>query len=96
MRFIARGILCIAVAAALLLAAAPAAAQTTGNIEGTVTDQSGGALPGVTVELSSPNLQGTRVATTGNDGRFRFISLPPGTYKVTGNLSGFGTVEKTA
>ncbi|HKF44037.1 MAG TPA: TonB-dependent receptor, partial [Thermoanaerobaculia bacterium] len=96
MRFVARGILCIAVAAAFLLAAAPAAAQTTGNIEGTVTDQSGGALPGVTVELSSPNLQGTRVATTGNDGRFRFISLPPGTYKVTGNLSGFGTVEKTA
>ena len=95
MRFV-RGFLFIAVAGAFLLAAAPAMAQTTGNIEGAVTDQSGGALPGVTVELSSPNLQGTRSATTGNDGRYRFISLPPGQYKVTANLSGFGAVEKTA
>ena len=79
----------------LLLLAPIVVAQTTGTIEGTVTDQSGGALPGVTVEITSPNLQGTRVATTGNDGRFRFVSVPPGAYKVTANLSGMGTVSKT-
>ncbi len=62
----------------LLLLAPIVVAQTTGTIEGTITDQNGGALPGVTVELTSPNLQGTRVATTGNDGRYRFISVPPG------------------
>ena len=80
----------------LLLLAPIVVAQTTGTIEGTITDQNGGALPGVTVELTSPNLQGTRVATTGNDGRYRFISVPPGAYKVTGNLSGMGTVAKNA
>src|SRR5947209_6988090 len=79
------------------LAMAPALiAQTTGNIEGTVTDQSGASLPGVTVEATSPNLQGTRTAITGSDGRYRFASLPPGPYKVTGNLSGFGVVQKNA
>jgi outer membrane receptor protein involved in Fe transport len=80
----------------LLLLAPIVVAQTTGTIEGTVTDQNGGALPGVTVELTSPNLQGTRVATTGNDGRYRFISVPPGQYKVTANLSGMGTAAKNA
>ena len=80
----------------LLIAPAFVFAQTTGNIEGTVTDQNGGALPGVTVEATSPNLQGTRTATTGPDGRFRFVSLPPGSYKVTANLSGFGAAQKNA
>jgi hypothetical protein len=80
----------------LLLLAPIVVAQTTGTIEGTVTDQNGGALPGVTVEITSPNLQGTRTATTGNDGRFRFPSVPPGPYKVTSNLSGMGTSAKNA
>ena len=78
----------------LLLLAPIVVAQTTGTIEGTVTDQNGGALPGVTVEISSPNLQGVRTATTGNDGRFRFVSVPPGGYKVTANLSGMGASAK--
>ena len=71
-------------------------AQTTGEIQGTVNGTDGRPLPGVTVEASSPSLQGTRVSVTGNDGQFRFISLPPGSYKVRGNLSGFTTVEKVA
>jgi outer membrane receptor protein involved in Fe transport len=71
-------------------------AQTTGMIDGVVTDQSGAPLPGVTVEITSPNLQGTRTAVTAADGRYRFPSLPPGTYTVTGNLSGFGKVQKKA
>ncbi len=83
-------------AVCLILAPLAVVAQTTGTIEGSVTDQNGGSLPGVTVELASPNLQGTRTAVTGNDGRYRFVSLPPGRYTVTGNLSGFGNVQKTA
>src|SRR5215471_10063662 len=86
----------LALAVALLLVAPLAVAQTTGTIEGQVVDQNGGALPGVTVEATSPALQGTRTATTGSDGRFRFVNVPPGQYKVTGNLSGFGTVQKNA
>ena len=81
-----------------LLLVAPLAVfgQTTGTIEGQVTDQNGGALPGVTLELSGPNLQGSRSATTDGQGRYRFVSLTPGRYTVTANLSGFGQVQKTA
>jgi hypothetical protein len=71
-------------------------AQTTGTIEGTVTDQSGAVLPGVSVEISSPNLQGTRTAVTDGAGHYRTPSLPPGLYKVTANLAGFGVTQKNA
>ncbi len=82
----------------LLFAVAPVSvfAQTTGTVEGAVTDQSNAPLPGVTVELTSPNLQGTRTAVTSADGRYRFPAVPPGAYKVTAELAGFGKVEKRA
>ncbi|MEP6802763.1 MAG: TonB-dependent receptor [Acidobacteriota bacterium] len=80
----------------LLLVVAASPAQTTGTIEGTISDQNGGSLPGVTVEAASPNLQGSRTATTGSDGRYRFVSLPPGRYTVSATLSGMGSVQKTA
>jgi hypothetical protein len=81
---------------ALALGAGLARGQTTGTIEGTITDQSGGALPGVTVELTSSALQGGRTVTTGSDGRYRFPSLPPGLYDVKATLEGFGAVQKNA
>src|SRR5262249_54410811 len=80
----------------LLMAPMVVVGQTTGEIQGTVDGTDGRPLPGVTVEASSPSLQGARVAATGSDGQFRFISLPPGSYKVKGSLSGFTTVEKLA
>ena len=70
-------------------------AQTTGSIIGTVTDTDGKPLPGVTVEGTSPNLQGSRTAVTSGDGLYRLASLPPGVYKVTGTLTGLGKVEKS-
>jgi hypothetical protein len=76
--------------------AEPALSQTTGAIQGTVTDTSGGVLPGVTVEARSASLQGVRSATTGGDGGYRFPALPPGTYIVKASLSGFAVAEKTA
>ena len=82
----------------LLLLLIPAAvfAQTTGTVEGAITDQSNAPLPGVTVELTSPKLQGDRSAVTGADGRYRFLSLIPGDYTVTATLAGFGKVQKRA
>ena len=56
---------------AMLLVAPAAWAQQTGSIAGQVTDTTGGALPGVTVEVSSPALiGGTQVAFTDGEGRY--------------------------
>ena len=85
----------LAVVVALLLAAAGGFAQTTGGIAGRVTDENGGALPGVTVSATGAALQGTRSAVSGGDGGFRLPLLPPGVYTLSFALSGFGE-EKTA
>lgn len=77
---------------------APASAQTvsatTGAINGRVSDESGAALPGVTINLSSPSMQGTRSTVTGGDGSFRFPAIPPGEYRVSYELTGFATVVR--
>src|SRR5689334_10545570 len=80
----------------LLLAPLALVAQTTGTVEGTIADESGAPLPGVTVTVTSPSLQGSRNAVTGADGHYRFPSVPPGQYTVTAELSNFGKVQKTA
>ena len=80
--------------ATLLLAAAPAAAQDSG-IAGAVNDNTGGVLPGVTVEAASPALiEGSRIAVTDAQGRYAFTALRPGAYTVTFSLSGFTTVVR--
>src|SRR6185295_9275823 len=66
-------------------------AQTTGSMSGRVVDESGGVLPGVTVEARSPALQGTRVTTTDSAGLYRLTVLPPGVYQVVFALSGFAS-----
>jgi outer membrane receptor protein involved in Fe transport len=69
----------------------------TGTIRGTVKDQQDLAVPGVTVTVSSPALQGVRNVTTDAQGGYVFRNLPPGDYEVKFELSGFGTVtQKTA
>ena len=85
------------IAAALLLATASGLhAQTpTGSITGRVTDGSNLPVPGATVTITSPNLQGTRTAVTSANGDYIFPSLPPGPYTVTVELSGFATTKVT-
>ncbi|HEX9983934.1 MAG TPA: TonB-dependent receptor [Thermoanaerobaculia bacterium] len=61
---------------------------STGALRGTVTDSSGAPLPGVTVTLTSPQLQGTRVGVTDEQGQYLFPLLPPGTYRAEYALSG--------
>ena len=69
----------------------------TGTIRGSVKDQQDLAVPGVTVTVTSPSLQGARTATTEAQGGYVFRNLPPGDYEVKFELSGFGTVtQKTA
>jgi outer membrane receptor protein involved in Fe transport len=64
----------------------PAAAQTA-TISGTITDQSGAAVPGATVTLDGPG--GTRTAVSGSRGEYSFTNAANGTYKVTAMLPGF-------
>ena len=73
----------------------PAGVQAQSSITGAVRDETGGALPGVTVEASSPDLIGiTRVVFTDNEGLYRLIDLRPGTYAVTLTLPGFDTIRR--
>lgn len=81
----------------LVLTAGPVFAQvsaTTGSINGRVSDASGAVLPGVTVTVSSPSMQGTRTAVTDAQGDYRFPAVPPGDYRITYELTGFSSVVR--
>ncbi len=80
---------------ALVAAAGVSEAQDfRGRINGTVTDNTGAVLPGVTVTASSPALIQPQVQVTGAEGEFRFLALPPGVYVVSYELAGFQTVTR--
>jgi hypothetical protein len=78
-----------------LALAAPAGAQTTGDLEGTVTETGGVPLPGVALEARSPSLQGTRLSVSDLLGRFRFPILPPGEYRISARLPSFDSQERS-
>jgi hypothetical protein len=64
-------------------------------IAGVVRDATGGVVPGVTVEASSPALiEKSRSAVTNEAGQYRVVDLRPGVYTVTFTLSGFTTVVR--
>lgn len=80
----------------LAVLASPAGAQTaTGSISGRVLDSGGLRVPGVTVTLTSPSLQGVRTTVTTENGDYIFPSLQPGAYTLSFELSGFGTLRET-
>jgi Carboxypeptidase regulatory-like domain len=86
--------LVVSLALGLLLPLAPRAfAQIAGgNIYGAVTDESGAAVPGASVTLTSE--LGTRSTVTGAQGDFRFLNLVRGRYKVTVSIAGFTSVSR--
>jgi hypothetical protein len=77
----------------LLIAAPVAGQEQRGSIEGVVRDSSGGVLPGVTVEARSPAMVGVTTVVTDTAGVYRFPSLPPGRYEITGTLQGFSAAK---
>jgi hypothetical protein len=68
--------------------------QTTATIVGLVKDATGGLLPGVTVEASSPALiEKIRTGVTNDEGQYRIVGLSPGVYTVIFTLPGFRTLR---
>ncbi|HEX3129575.1 MAG TPA: carboxypeptidase regulatory-like domain-containing protein [Thermoanaerobaculia bacterium] len=67
---------------------------TTGVIEGTVSDEGGGVLPGAAVTLRNTATNYEQVVTTGENGRFRGVLLPLGPYRITVTLDGYATLVR--
>ena len=79
----------------VLLAGTTAWAQATAQMSGTVTDDTGGVLPGVTVEVTQTDTGLTRVAVTDGTGTYVLTNLPVGPYQVEATLAGFQTYVQT-
>jgi len=89
-KFFGLALLCVC-----LIAGSVFAQRLTGKITGTVSDSDGMPLPGVAVEISSPSMMGgVQAQVTSTKGNYRFINLPPGTYKLVFKLEGFQTLER--
>src|SRR3954469_21363571 len=76
--------------------ATPSFAQgsQTGLVRGVIKDDQGLAAPTVTVTATSTALQGTRVATTAQDGAYTLRALPPGDYTIKFERDGFATATR--
>ena len=84
----------ILILATVVGAEAQTVSATTGAINGKVADESDAALPGATITIASPSMQGSRNTVSGEDGSYRFAGVPPGDYRVTYELTGFATVVR--
>ena len=83
---------------AVLVSMAPRAAwavELTGQIRGQVLSDEL-AVPGATLTLSSPEMQGDRTAQSDGEGRYRFVGLPPGEYTLVITRDSFTPVTRTA
>jgi len=78
-----------AVLAVFLLPLIAFAQSSTGAISGTITDNSGAALPGVTVTSTNAGTGASRTAVSNETGRYQLGLLPPGQYNVSAELEGF-------
>ena len=66
----------------------------TGSIAGTVTDSSGAGVPGATVTVRDVDTNASRIVTTSDIGSYTVTQLPPGTYSVKVDKTGFKTFEQ--
>src|SRR5450759_784835 len=82
-------------AVTLAVLACPTVARAQSAIAGVVKDASGGVMPGVTVEASSPALiEKVRSVVSDEQGQYKILDLRPGVYTVTFTLEGFATSKR--
>lgn len=87
--------ICMGAAAIVVASLSPVAAQTvTGTLQGTVTDSSGGVLPGVTVIAKNEETGATREVVTNGVGFYSVPFVAIGRYTVTAKLDGFQTLVR--
>src|ERR1700733_874854 len=65
----------------------------TATLGGTAVDGSGAAVPGVVVTVNNKDTALIRKATTGADGSFTMLTLPPGNYALKAELAGFASFQ---
>ena len=92
MRFNPRVVLLVLLAAALLTTSTAFAQTSQAEIRGTVVDQSGGALPGVTVTATHVDTGAVRTTVTSETGVFLMPAMPVGVFRIQAELAGFSTV----
>ena len=80
---------------AVLLSGRAVWGQATTSVRGTVTDPSGSAVVGATVTIANLESKAERTATTGTQGEYQFLLLPPGTYTLKVTATGFAGYEQT-
>ena len=78
----------------MLLAASMAWTQATTSLRGTVTDPDGKAVTGANVVLANAESQIERTVTSGNQGEYQFLLVPPGSYTLTVKAAGFRGYEQ--
>jgi len=93
MRTAQRVLALVLLAAVGFAPAARAQVAATGNIYGTVRDESGAVLPGATATLTGAF--GTRSTTSGTNGEFRFLNIDHGTQQLKVSLTGFTGVNRS-
>lgn len=80
--------------AVFLFVSAALAQETTGGLQGTVTDPSGAVVSGATVAVTGSALIGNKTQSTDSKGYYRFANIPPGEYTVTVSMKGFKTLKR--
>src|SRR5437660_9276869 len=82
-------ILCALLGLCVLLVGLSYGQAVTGSLLGTVTDSSGAAVPNAKVTITDTNTGISRTTTTNESGNYTFSDLPPGTYAVAAEVTGF-------
>lgn len=86
----------LCIAASISLISGTVWGQASTSLRGTITDPSGSTIPGAQVVLASSESKTERTATTGEQGEYQFLFVPPGTYTLTVTAKGFQRSHITA